>query len=92
MTQGRNYLYTVKYFLMEGNGGCGLDWRDLLKSTTPSGMDMSLGRTRDGRIAHPTRVHREHDAEVWADNKSLGKGSGACRVKAFGLARRVFSL
>jgi hypothetical protein len=56
MIQDRNYLYTVEYFVMEDNGGYGLDWRDLLKST-PSGMDMSLGRTRDGRIAPPTRVH-----------------------------------
>lgn len=72
---------------MEGDGGYGLDWRDLLKST-PSGMGMSLGTTRDGRMAQPTRVHSSVNMtpKSWPDTKRLGKGSGARRVNAFSLA------
>jgi hypothetical protein len=35
---------------------------------------------------------REHDAEVWADTKSLGKGKRSLPREGLRHARRVFSL
>src|SRR5258707_6046983 len=71
MIQGRNYMYTVRYLLMEGHGGYGLDWRDLLRSDGHVVGEEERWSNGSSNAGAPVR---EHDAEVWADTKSLGEG------------------